>query len=109
MSDAYVFLVAAILLFAMGMAGVIASDNHFRRVLAINIASAGLFMLLLALAHRDLPMGLDPVPQAMVLTGIVVSVAFSALALRLIVLTAKHSDSADPQASDQTSHSTQRH
>ena len=109
MSEAYVFLFTAILLFVVGMAGVIASENHFRRVLAINIASAGLFMLLLAIAHRDLPLGLDPVPQAMVLTGIVVSVAFSALALRMIVLTAKQNDTPETQPQDKTTASSRSH
>ena len=79
------FVACAIILFLMGFIGLIFLSHPIRKILAVNIASSGLFMFFLTLSQRDLPLGLDPVPHAMVLTGIVVSVAFSALALRLAV------------------------
>ncbi|MDA0629538.1 NADH-quinone oxidoreductase subunit K, partial [Acinetobacter baumannii] len=52
-----------------------------RRIVALNVASGGVMMILLALADRtDVP---DPVPQALVLTGIVIMAAVTGLALAL--------------------------
>ncbi len=78
-------------LFAMGVAGVVLITQLLRRILAFNLMGSGAFLVLVGLAQRnDVP---DPVPQAMVLTGIVVAVAATALALalarRLHVLTGR--------------------
>jgi multicomponent Na+:H+ antiporter subunit C len=58
-------------------------------VLALNIMSSGVFLVFIGLARRapgeGTPLAADPVPQAMVLTGIVVAVAATGLALALIV------------------------
>jgi multicomponent Na+:H+ antiporter subunit C len=51
--------------------------------LAINIAGAGLFLQLIALAYQGLHQPADPVPHALVLTGIVVAFSATALALAL--------------------------
>lgn len=68
-------------LFALGAAGVVLIAHLLRRILAFNLMGSGAFLVLVGLAQRnDLP---DPVPQAMVLTGIVVAVAATALALAL--------------------------
>ena len=74
------------------MAGVILLDHLLRRILAFNLMGSGVFLVLIGLAQRGgVP---DPVPQAMVLTGIVVAVAATALALtlarRLFALTGGH-------------------
>jgi multicomponent Na+:H+ antiporter subunit C len=55
-----------------------------RRLIAINILSSAVFLLLVTIARRapgDVP---DPVPHAMVLTGIVVAISATALALILV-------------------------
>jgi len=44
---------------------------------------AGVFHVLVAVAYRGLDAAPDPVPQALVLTGIVVAVSATALALAL--------------------------
>lgn len=44
---------------------------------------AGVFHVLVAVAYRGLDTAPDPVPQALVLTGIVVAVSATALALTL--------------------------
>ena len=57
--------------------------SGLRKMLAVNIMGVGVFMLLLSTANRgDI---IDPVPHAMVLTGIVVAVAGTALCLKLAV------------------------
>jgi multicomponent Na+:H+ antiporter subunit C len=81
MTSGLVFALAGVALFAMGAAGVLLLAELMRRILAFNIMGSGAFLVLVGLAQRnDLP---DPVPQAMVLTGIVVAVAATALALAL--------------------------
>lgn len=75
------FALVGIVLFALGAAGVVLIAHLLRRILAFNLMGSGAFLVLVGLAQRnDVP---DPVPQAMVLTGIVVAVAATALALAL--------------------------
>ena len=70
-------------LFCTGLGGLIIHRHLLRRVLAINVLGNGVFLIFVALANRagDQP---DPVPLAMVLTGLVVAVSATALALVLI-------------------------
>ncbi len=81
MSTGLLFALVGATLFAMGVAGVVLIAQLLRRILAFNLMGSGAFLVLVGLAQRnDVP---DPVPQAMVLTGIVVAVAATALALAL--------------------------
>ncbi|PKO54905.1 MAG: Na+/H+ antiporter subunit C [Betaproteobacteria bacterium HGW-Betaproteobacteria-2] len=91
MSAGLLFASVGVILFALGVAGVLLLGHLLRRILAFNVMGSGAFLVLVGLAQRN---GIaDPVPQAMVLTGIVVAVAATALALalvrRLYVLTGK--------------------
>jgi len=82
MSSGLIFAVTGAALFAMGVAGVVLIAHLLRRVLAFNLMGSGAFLVLVGLGQRA---GVaDPVPQAMVLTGIVVAVAATALALALM-------------------------
>lgn len=75
------YALAGALLFVLGLAGIVLAPHALRRILAFNIMGNGAFLVLVGLAQRA---GFaDPVPQAMVLTGIVVAVAATALALAL--------------------------
>lgn len=91
MSAGLIFACTGVLLFAFGVAGVVLIDHLVRRILAFNLMGSGVFLVLVGLAQRT--DHLDPVPQAMVLTGIVVALAATALALalarRLFKLTGK--------------------
>jgi multicomponent Na+:H+ antiporter subunit C len=81
MTGGMLFAITGAALFAMGVAGVVLIDHLLRRILAFNLMGSGAFLVLVGLAQRT---GVaDPVPQAMVLTGIVVAVAATALALAL--------------------------
>ena len=77
-----IFAITGITLFTLGAAGVILMNNLLRRILAFNVMGSGIFLVLVGLAQRQGT--IDPVPQAMVLTGIVVAVAATALALALV-------------------------
>ena len=82
MTTGLLFALAGAALAALGVAGVVLIDHLLRRILAFNVMGSGAFLVLVGLAQRgDVP---DPVPQAMVLTGIVVAVAATALALALV-------------------------
>ena len=81
MNSGLVFAIAGTLLFALGTAGVLLVRPLFRRILAFNIMGSGAFLVLVGLAQRTGQP--DPVTQAMVLTGIVVSVCATGLALAL--------------------------
>lgn len=71
------------LLFAIGLRGALVRRSDLARILAINIAGAGVFLLFVAIAYRGLEATPDPVPHALVLTGIVVAVSATALGLAL--------------------------
>lgn len=72
------------LLFALGAVRLLLVDDLLRRVVCLNIAGSGVFLVLLTLAVRDPDTPPDPVLQALVLTGIVIAVSVTALALVLI-------------------------
>lgn len=84
MITATLYAVTGVLLFCIGLRGLIAEAHLLRKILAVNIMSSGVFLLLVGIAgrHADLPP--DPVPHAMVLTGIVVAVSATAFALVLL-------------------------
>lgn len=79
----YLYAPCGVLLFTLGLRGLIVLPHLMRRVLAFNVMGSGAFLFLVSLADRDASAP-DPVPHALVLTGIVVSVSFTALALSLI-------------------------
>jgi multicomponent Na+:H+ antiporter subunit C len=79
MSAAIVFALAGGLLVGIGLYAFIVQPHLLRRLIAFNVMGSGVFLLLVGLAQEG--RGVDPVPQAMVITGIVVAVASTALAL----------------------------
>lgn len=94
------FALAACALFGLGAFGAVTGTDMLRRVMALNVMAAGVFLLLVSLARRNVTgSGLtpDPVPQAMVLTGIVVSVSTTAFAVVLIRLLRTLDDEPDHQ------------
>jgi len=72
-------------LFALGIYALIMHAHLLRKILAINVMGSGLFLVLIALAKRTGNVAPDPVPHAMVITGIVVAVSATALALTLML------------------------
>jgi len=77
------YLLAGASLVAIGFFGILASAELLRKILGVNIMGSGIFLILVGLAARTTDPIPDPVPHAMVLTGIVVSVCGTALALAL--------------------------
>lgn len=77
------YLVVGAALLALGLWGVVALPHVVRKILAVNLMGTGVFLVLVTTAARTPGLVPDPVPHAMVLTGIVVSVCATALALAL--------------------------
>lgn len=86
MSSHLLYAFGGVVLCGMGLGGFILLPHLLRKLLAFNIMGSGIFLILVGLAqHRGgVEPGMDPVPQALVLTGIVVAVSATALALVLI-------------------------
>ena len=53
------------------------------RLLALNVCGAGVFLIFIAIAYGGIEIMADPLPHALVLTGIVVAVSATAMALAL--------------------------
>ncbi len=77
------YLLAGVALFVIGFHGLISKPHLLKKILAANIMSSGPAMVFIALAARAPGDAPDPIPHAMVLTGIVVAVCATALALAL--------------------------
>ena len=83
MTQGILFSWCGIGLFGIGLCALLLVPHILRKILALNVMGVGIFMLLIATAQG--PAGtFDPVPHAMVLTGIVVAIAGTALALALV-------------------------
>ncbi|HSK40682.1 MAG TPA: sodium:proton antiporter [Arenibaculum sp.] len=73
------------LLVGIGLYGMLTRPALLRKIVAFNVTGSGIFLLLGSIAGRgpEPGPGTDPVPQAMVITGIVVALSTTALALGL--------------------------
>jgi multicomponent Na+:H+ antiporter subunit C len=87
MSTPTLFGVCAALLVGIGLFGLIVNPHPLRKILAFNVVGSGVFVLLGAIARRGAAagMGADPVPQALLITGIVVAFSATALAVALLL------------------------
>jgi len=75
------------LLVGLGLFGLIVHPQPLRKILAFNLIGGGVFLLFGAVARRGAAAGFggDPVPQALVITGLVVAFAATALAVALLL------------------------
>jgi multicomponent Na+:H+ antiporter subunit C len=85
MTAAILFSACGAVLIAIGVAGLVARAHLLRRILALNIAGSGVFLLFGGFGYRQPELGADPVPQAIVITGIIVALAATALGITLTV------------------------
>jgi multicomponent Na+:H+ antiporter subunit C len=74
---------AGIVLFVLGLWSFLVHRPLLRQLIALNLMGGGVFHVLIAIAYRGDDTPPDPVPHALVLTGIVVAVSATALALSL--------------------------
>jgi multicomponent Na+:H+ antiporter subunit C len=88
---------AAVILFLIGAFTVLTRSNLFKKLIGINIMESAIFLMFIAagnirggavpILRQSNPEALyiNPVPSALMLTGIVVSVSVTAFALALII------------------------
>lgn len=93
MSGATLFGVCGAALVGLGVWGLICQPGALRKILGFNLLGGGVFLIFGAIARRGggrlsaLGEGVDgdPVPQALVITGLVVAFAATAIAVALLL------------------------
>jgi multicomponent Na+:H+ antiporter subunit C len=97
--------IAAILLFLIGLYGVVTARNLVRIMLNLGLMESATYLMLIVLGYRvgstapifyeakivpGITPAVDPIMQALALTSIVIGVATLAMALSLIIHIARH-------------------
>lgn len=74
-------------LVGVGLYGVLVQPHPLRKILAFNVLGSGLFLVFGVVAYRGAGAGFpaDPVPQAFVITAIVVALAGTAVAVSIML------------------------
>jgi multicomponent Na+:H+ antiporter subunit C len=87
MTEATLYGLCSAVLVGLGLFGLITHPQPLRKILAFNLIGGGVFLLFGAVARRGAAAGLggDPVPQALIITGLVVAFAATALAMALLL------------------------
>ena len=88
MTDAAtLFGLCAAALVGVGVYALVVNPQPLRKIVAFNVVGNGVFVLFGAIAHRGgaLGWGGDPVPQALLITGLVVAFSATALAVALLL------------------------
>ena len=82
-SQQLLYTLAGIGLFGIGLRATLIHQMLIPRLLALNVCGAGVFLVFIAIAYQGTERAADPIPHALVLTGIVVAVSATAMALAL--------------------------
>ena len=92
--------IAAMVLVLLGIATLLLKENLIKKVIGLSIVSNGIHLFLVSLGYRAggiapimegldfsrfSQLAVDPLPQALVLTSIVINLSIAAVALSLIV------------------------
>lgn len=87
MTGADLYGLAGAALCGLGVYGLLTAGGVLGRILGFNVLGGGVFLIFGAVARRGAAAGFaaDPVPLALVITGIVVAFCATALALALLV------------------------
>ena len=87
MTSATIYGLCAAALVGLGLYGALVHPQPLRKILGLNLLGGGTFLVFGVVARRGAGAGLggDPVPQAMVITGIVVAFSATALAVALLL------------------------
>src|ERR1700748_3150317 len=87
MSAATIAGLTAAALVGLGLYGLLTHPHPLRKILGFNLLGSGVFLMFGIIARKGAAAGLaaDPVPQALVITGIVVAFSATALAVALLL------------------------
>lgn len=74
-------------LVGIGLFGLVVHPGPLRKILDFNLLGGGVFVVFGVIARRGAAAGMsgDPVPQALVITGVVVAFSATALAIALVL------------------------
>jgi multicomponent Na+:H+ antiporter subunit C len=90
--------IAAMLLFCIGLYTLIMRRNIIKKIIGLNIMETSVFFFYISMGYLDGGIApirvagaepsrmVNPLPQALILTGIVVAVSVTALALAMVIL-----------------------
>ncbi|KJC35036.1 NADH-ubiquinone oxidoreductase subunit 4L [Bradyrhizobium sp. LTSP849] len=94
-SGVTVFGLCAAAAVGLGLNGLMTSPQPLRKIIAFNLLGSGVFLLFGIVGRRGAAAGFgnDPVPQALVITGVVVAFSATALAIALLLRLLKTSGS----------------
>jgi len=83
-------------LVGLGLYALIVNPQPLRKIVAFNVVGSGVFLLFGVIARRGAASGWggDPVPQALLITGLVVAFCATALALAVLLRLFEESGSA---------------
>lgn len=87
MTSTTLFGLCGAILIGFGLYGFIINPQPLRKILAFNLMGSGIFLLFGVVARRGAAQNMlvDPVPHALVITGIVVAFSATALAVALLL------------------------
>jgi len=87
MSAVTVFGLCAAAAVGLGLYGLITNPQPLRKIIGFNLLGSGVFLLFGVVGRHGAAAGVgnDPVPQALVITGVVVAFAATALAIALLL------------------------
>jgi multicomponent Na+:H+ antiporter subunit C len=99
-SGVTVFGLCAAATVGLGLYGLITKPQPLRKIIAFNLLGSGVFLLFGVVGRRGAAAGIgnDPVPQALVITGIVVAFSATALAIALLLRLFQTSASMAPRS-----------
>ncbi len=95
-----IYYLVSVVLFIIGFHTMLTHNNMLKKIMGMNIMDTSLFLFFVAIGYirggqapilrEGVMQYVNPVPSALILTGIVISVSFTAFALALVVLLHKH-------------------
>jgi multicomponent Na+:H+ antiporter subunit C len=96
MSGTTLFGLSAAALVGLGLFGLVTQPDPLRRILAFNLLGSGVFLVFGVIARRGAGAGFggDPVPQAIVITGMIVGFSATALGVALLLRMREQADRA---------------
>lgn len=94
------YYLVSVILFVIGFHTMLTHNNLIKKIMGMNIMDTALFLFFVSIGYvrggqapivvNGVATYVNPVPSALILTGIVISVSFTAFALALAVLLYRH-------------------
>lgn len=108
MHEATLYMLAAGTLYCIGFAGLFARRDLVIRIIGGNVMASGVFLALIAGVPKGPDGQADPVMQALVLTGVVISTSVTGYALGLILRIGEEHRHGRDQRSDEAERDRER-